>query len=362
MRSMDRSTAAEAIVRAGARLGRRGLIAAGEGNLSCRLDDGSILVTPSGYRKDELTVDDLVVVDPAGVVARDGGPNPTSDLAIHLAVYEARPDVRAVAHAHLPASMGLTLAGSGRTPRALPKPPPCSARPVRAVRRDGQRRAWRAGSPPPVEEPGAAPVAVILERHGAVAVGDEPDTAVDRLELVEVLCRAWRDALLVRAARAILAGRLAPAASRPGQPGPLPRRRCPAAVGLGAAGAVSSTEAAVRPRPASTRSSALAHVDERWFLDPAAVERARTPRLNRQPAGMCAASGVSPTRIVRRARSPGVGGSGVGETETSARVYGFCGLRMTRSAGPISMILPRYITAIRSAMTHASDRSWVMNR
>jgi ribulose-5-phosphate 4-epimerase/fuculose-1-phosphate aldolase len=48
------------------------------------------------------------------------------------------------------------------------------------------------------------PVAVILERHGAVAVGDEPDIAVDRLELVEVLCGAWRDALLVRAARAVL--------------------------------------------------------------------------------------------------------------------------------------------------------------
>ena len=78
--------------------------------------------------------------------------------------------------------------------------------------------------------------------------------------------------------------------------------------------------------------------------------------------GTWAASGVSPTRIVRRARSPGVGGSGVGETDTSARVYGFCGVRMTCSAAPISMILPRYITAIRSAMTQASDRSWVMNR
>ena len=78
--------------------------------------------------------------------------------------------------------------------------------------------------------------------------------------------------------------------------------------------------------------------------------------------GTCAASGVSPSRIVRRARVPASGGSGDGETETSAWVYGLRGERMTVSAGPISMILPRYITAIRSAMTHASDRSWVMNR
>ena len=69
MRSMDRSTAADAIVRAGARLGRRGLIAAGEGNVSCLLDDGSILVTPSGLRKDELDAGDLVLVDASGTTA-----------------------------------------------------------------------------------------------------------------------------------------------------------------------------------------------------------------------------------------------------------------------------------------------------
>jgi hypothetical protein len=50
-----------------------------------------------------------------------------------------------------------------------------------------------------------APVAVLLERHGAVAVASSNDgaaaiaQAVDRLELVEVLCRTWRDALMVRA-------------------------------------------------------------------------------------------------------------------------------------------------------------------
>ena len=81
----------------------------------------------------------------------------------------------------------------------------------------------------------------------------------------------------------------------------------------------------------------------------------------RQPDGTRAASGVSPTRIVRRG-PPAAGGTGVGDTDTSAAVYGWCGDLITRSAGPTSMIRPRYITAIRSAMTQASDRSWVMNR
>ena len=55
------------------------------------------------------------------------------------------------------------------------------------------------------EPPEPLAAAVLLERHGAVAVGRDPGHAVDRLELVEVLCRTWRDALLIRAARAALA-------------------------------------------------------------------------------------------------------------------------------------------------------------
>jgi L-fuculose-phosphate aldolase len=52
-------------------------------------------------------------------------------------------------------------------------------------------------APPPGPLPGAA----ILERHGAIAIGATLDEALDRMELVDVLCRVWRDAVLLRAAR-----------------------------------------------------------------------------------------------------------------------------------------------------------------
>ena len=55
-------------------------------------------------------------------------------------------------------------------------------------------------APARLEDPDPLPSAVLLERHGAIAVGSTLDQAVDRLELVEVLCRTWRDALLIRAA------------------------------------------------------------------------------------------------------------------------------------------------------------------
>ncbi len=199
---MDPSLAARAaIVAACARLAERGLIVAAEGNASGRLDGETLLVTPSGRRKDELGPGDLVVVglapDPALEAALE--PRPTSDLAIHRAIYEARPDVRAVVHAHPPAALALTLAGELPDPAVLPETallvpdlplvpfaPPGSlelAERVAATLRD-------ASPERPIR-------ALLLERHGIVALGERIEEAVDRLELAELLCRVWRDARLL---------------------------------------------------------------------------------------------------------------------------------------------------------------------
>jgi len=203
---MDQRTASSALIDAGRRLGARGLISAGEGNLSIRLDAERLLVTPTGARKDELTVDDLVVVrpdhDPFAARSPNGG-RPTSDLAIHLAVHAARPDILAVAHAHLPASMALTVAGEVPDPEVLPETalhlPRLPFVPFAAMGSDSLAASIAAAL---IEPPEPFARAVLLERHGAVAVGADTGQAVDRLELIEVLCRTWRDALLVKAARA----------------------------------------------------------------------------------------------------------------------------------------------------------------
>ncbi len=223
----DEARLRAALVAAGRRLGDRGLISAGEGNLSIRLPGERLLVTPAGRRKDELAPDDLVIVELAGgdrVRVGDEasrGLRPTSDLAIHRAVLAARPDATSVAHAHLPATMALTLAGEAPDPGTLPETALLLPRlSVLAFGEPGSpdlaRRIAAALTEPPEPYPGA----LILERHGAVAVGgpgasgadagSDPTEraiaglaqAVDRLELIEVLSRAWRDMILVRAARA----------------------------------------------------------------------------------------------------------------------------------------------------------------
>jgi len=205
---MDLQTATEALILAGRRLGARGLISAGEGNLSIRLDKSRLLVTPSGRRKDELGADDLVVVrldHPTGETRSRSGFGPTSDLAIHLAVYAARPDIGAVAHAHLPASMALTLAGEIPDPTALPETAHFLPRlPYLTQGAMGSLELADRIAAALAEPPEPLPGAVLLERHGAVSVGGTVEVAVDRLELVEVLCRTWRDALAIRAARATL--------------------------------------------------------------------------------------------------------------------------------------------------------------
>lgn len=204
-----------AICAAGRRLGARGLISAAEGNLSIRLDASTLLTTPTGRRKDELDPGDLATVPLDQAAGRPAtGPRPSSDIAIHRAIYRARPDVVAIAHAHLTVAMALSLAGEIPDPAALPETayhlPVLPFVPYGAMGSE-ELAARIAAALAPGEPP--TPGAVLLERHGAVAVGttggDASDSAsleaalvqaVDRLELVDVLCRVWRDAVLLRAA------------------------------------------------------------------------------------------------------------------------------------------------------------------
>jgi L-fuculose-phosphate aldolase len=208
MPTVDLPSAAAAIVAGGRRLGARGLIAAGEGNLSIRLDAGRLAITPSGRRKDELGPDDIVVVSlrtGERVASSSSSLLPSSDLAIHRAVHAARPDIGAVAHAHLPASMALTLAGEVPDPAVLPETALLVPRlQFLAFGTPGSAELATRIRGALVEPPEPYADLVLLERHGAVAVGPDLDAAIDRLELLEVLCVAWRDSLLIRAARATL--------------------------------------------------------------------------------------------------------------------------------------------------------------
>jgi L-fuculose-phosphate aldolase len=79
----------------------RGLVEGTAGNLSARLPDGNVALTPSSHPYDEMTLDDLVVVTPEGdIVESPNERHPTTEKALHLACLAAHDDIHAVIHSH----------------------------------------------------------------------------------------------------------------------------------------------------------------------------------------------------------------------------------------------------------------------
>jgi L-fuculose-phosphate aldolase len=100
----------EEIVRFGKLLHQTGLVAAMDGNLSVRLENGNILSTPTLMSKGLLGTDDLVIVDSTGKKL-SGARDVSSEIAMHLLIYSKRRNVGAVVHAHPPTATGFAAAG-----------------------------------------------------------------------------------------------------------------------------------------------------------------------------------------------------------------------------------------------------------
>lgn len=174
-----------AIVDIGRRLYERGYIVATDGNVSVRLPDGQrILATPTGVCKGFLAADMLTIVDLEGRKL-EGRLNPSSELAMHLAIYRGRPDVQAVVHAHPPCGTGFAAAGM-----ALDQPLVSEV-----VLTLGCIPLARYGTPSTSELVEAiAPYiahydALLLENHGALTYGPDLETAYFRMETLEHFAR-----------------------------------------------------------------------------------------------------------------------------------------------------------------------------
>ncbi|MGQ9746082.1 MAG: class II aldolase/adducin family protein [Dissulfurimicrobium sp.] len=100
---------------------QKGLVAGADGNVSARLKNGLILVTPAGVHKGLLSEDALVLVDDNGDLAGENskGQRPSSELPLHLAIYRRDAGAMAVIHTHAPWTMALSLAGIGLSPHLM---------------------------------------------------------------------------------------------------------------------------------------------------------------------------------------------------------------------------------------------------
>jgi L-fuculose-phosphate aldolase len=98
------------IVEVGRRLYARGYTASNDGNISVRLDDRRLLMTPKSVCKGFMTTDMMCITDLEGRKIA-GDRDPSSEMQMHLEVYRQRPDVQAVVHAHPPIATGFAVAG-----------------------------------------------------------------------------------------------------------------------------------------------------------------------------------------------------------------------------------------------------------
>ncbi|SFR01122.1 class II aldolase/adducin family protein [Desulfoscipio geothermicus] len=187
----------EQVLKTGLRMAGSGLVAGTWGNITARVPGEHIfVVTPSGIPYDAMSKTDLVVVDGGGRVI-EGERRPSTELKLHLAVYNARPDAGAIVHTHSVYASALAVAGK-------PLPPILEDQVQLAGDEVPVARYARAGTSNlaavAVEALGQNN-AVLLANHGLVGIGRTVEEAFTVCQVVEKAARVYTLAeLLGRAA------------------------------------------------------------------------------------------------------------------------------------------------------------------
>lgn len=169
------------ICEVGQRLSQKNYLASCDGNISFRLSEDLILITPSGVPKGRLRPEDMALLNVNGEILEG---NPSSERKMHLAVYQNCLNARAVVHAHPPHAIAWTV---GR-PDLKQLPSDCLSEVILA-----------AGDIPivPYARPGTSEMgenlleylpqyrALILARHGALTWGESLDEAGNGMERID---------------------------------------------------------------------------------------------------------------------------------------------------------------------------------
>lgn len=172
---------AEEIIEIARRLHAKNMLAAADGNISYRLNDQDILITPAGKAKAHLQPDEMAVITLDNQIVKG---LPSSERLMHLMVYQQCPQARCVIHAHPPRAIAWTIA----RPESTELPSECFSELILAV-----------GHIPiaPFARPGSAAMGevlkpflpgsrvIILARHGALTWGEDLQEALNGMERLE---------------------------------------------------------------------------------------------------------------------------------------------------------------------------------
>ena len=172
----------------------RHLLTSNDGNISVRVGDEHVLITPSGLCKGRMQADDLLLMDLDGnILSAKDGRKPSSETPMHLEVYKQRPDVCAVLHAHPVFATTLTVSDSPFPVDVLPEilltlgevPTTHYATPSSHDDADAIRELIQKHD------------ALLLRQHGSLTVGKDLDAALTALERIEHVAEVfWRAQML----------------------------------------------------------------------------------------------------------------------------------------------------------------------
>lgn len=175
----------EEICEIGRRMYDKGFVAANDGNISARLAPNRFLCTPTGVSKGFMQPDDLPVVDASG--EQVSGPiRRTVEVLLHLTIYDALPEVNAVAHCHAPHATAWAVSGIPVPSAILPEmevllgPVPCVG-----YDNPGSESISRAVRP----NLGHGVNTILLANHGPVGFDRTLELAFYHLETIDMYCR-----------------------------------------------------------------------------------------------------------------------------------------------------------------------------
>ena len=163
---------------------QRSYIVGADGNISGRLSDGTMIITPAGAMKGFLSPRNLAHVDMRGESV-DDGPKCSSEVGIHIVSYEERPEMKAVLHCHPPHCVAMTVAGIDLQVPIIPEivvtiggiPTTPYATPGTDELPDSIRDVVRCSD------------TLVMKNHGSVTVGTNLLDAYKKLDMIEHTAR-----------------------------------------------------------------------------------------------------------------------------------------------------------------------------
>ena len=181
---MEEQEARKLLVECGNELLDRGLVARTWGNISCRIDDGHMLITPSGLDYRKMTTGDIVKMD---IVTMEwqGAHKPSSEKGVHAAAYQVYANAGFVIHTHQEYATALGIAGADKMDISAQENKMLGGTAVAAYGLSGTKKlskAVKSGFSSGAE-------VVFMVHHGVVIVGSSKDETIEKALLLDRICR-----------------------------------------------------------------------------------------------------------------------------------------------------------------------------